>query len=215
VGTSRPTVQLWRERFLALRTAGLEKDAPRPGRIPAISDLKRAAMVEATLHSQPPHATHWSTRSMAKGQGVSEATVRRIWKQHGLRPHHIATFKVSRDPMEPFSFRRAFARRYVLQPFQGRHAESLIVIAYSLDSSLVLLFADTVTYCCQARPSRADIVWPTAKAVGIAPRKNVMLPLAGLLKQETISYPSAWRWATLSRPDGPRSSGETDTLPYL
>jgi hypothetical protein len=28
VGTSRPTVQLWRERFLALRTAGLEKDAP-------------------------------------------------------------------------------------------------------------------------------------------------------------------------------------------
>ena len=33
VGASRPTVQLWRERFLALRTAGLEKDAPRRGRI--------------------------------------------------------------------------------------------------------------------------------------------------------------------------------------
>jgi len=30
---SRPTVQLWRERFLALRTSGLEKAAPRPGRI--------------------------------------------------------------------------------------------------------------------------------------------------------------------------------------
>ena len=28
---SRPTVQLWRQRFLALRTDGLEKDAPRPG----------------------------------------------------------------------------------------------------------------------------------------------------------------------------------------
>jgi transposase len=98
VGTSRPTVQLWRERFLALRTAGLEKDAPRPGRIPAISEAKRAAIVEATLHRQPPHATHWSTRLMAKTQGVSEATVRRIWKQHGLRPHGIATFQVSRDP---------------------------------------------------------------------------------------------------------------------
>ena len=35
---SRPTVQLWRERFLALRTSGLEKDAPRPGRIPPIGD---------------------------------------------------------------------------------------------------------------------------------------------------------------------------------
>ena len=27
---SRPTVQLWRERFLALRTSALEKDASRP-----------------------------------------------------------------------------------------------------------------------------------------------------------------------------------------
>jgi len=98
VGTSRPTVQLWRERFLALRTAGLEKDAPRPGRIPPIGDAKRAAIVEATLHGQPLNATHWSTRSMANAQGVSEATVRRIWKQHGLRPHHLSTFKVSRDP---------------------------------------------------------------------------------------------------------------------
>lgn len=97
-GTSRPTVQLWRERFLALRTAGLEKDAPRPGRIPALSGEKRAAIVEATLHRQPHNATHWSTRSMAKAQGVSEATVRRIWKQHGLRPHRISTFKVSGDP---------------------------------------------------------------------------------------------------------------------
>jgi len=96
--TSRPTVQLWRERFLALRTSGLEKDAPRPGRIAAIGDAKRATIVEATLHSQPPNATHWSTRTMAKAQGVSEATVRRIWKQHDLRPHQVSRFKVSRDP---------------------------------------------------------------------------------------------------------------------
>jgi transposase len=95
---SRPTVQLWRGRFLALRAAGLEKDAPRPGRIPAISADKRAAIVEATLNSQPPNATHWSTPSMAKAQGVSEATVRRIWRQHDLRPHRISTFKVSHDP---------------------------------------------------------------------------------------------------------------------
>jgi len=31
---SRPTVQLWRDRFLAHRLDGLVKDAPRPGRIP-------------------------------------------------------------------------------------------------------------------------------------------------------------------------------------
>lgn len=95
---SRPTVQLWRERFLALRTEGLQKDAPRPGRIPAIADKKIATIVEATLHSQPPNATHWSTRLMAQAQGVSEATVRRIWKRHSLQPHRLSTFKVSRDP---------------------------------------------------------------------------------------------------------------------
>jgi transposase len=98
LSVSRPTVQLWRDRFLALRTAGLQKDAPRPGRIPAIADQKVAAIVEATLHTQPPNATHWSTRLMAKAQGVSEATVRRIWKRHSLQPHRLSTFKVSRDP---------------------------------------------------------------------------------------------------------------------
>jgi transposase len=94
---SRPTVQLWRQRFLALRLSGLQKDAPRPGRIARISDEKVRAVVEATLHSKPPDATHWSTRSMARAQGISEASVRRIWHQHNLKPHLIKTFKLSRD----------------------------------------------------------------------------------------------------------------------
>ena len=94
---SRPTVQLWRERFLALRLSGLEKDGPRPGRIPRISDEKVRAVIEATLHSKPPDATHWSTRSMSRAQGISEASVRRIWRQHNLKPHLTKTFKLSRD----------------------------------------------------------------------------------------------------------------------
>ena len=95
---SRPTVQLWRQRFLALRLSGLEKDAPRPGRLPRISPQKVRAVVEATLHTKPADATHWNTRTMAKAQGISEASVRRIWKQHNLKPHLTKTFKLSRDP---------------------------------------------------------------------------------------------------------------------
>lgn len=94
---SRPTVQLWRERFLALRLPGLEKDAPRPGRKPRITPEKIRAVLEATLHSVPPNATHWSTRSMAAAQNLSEASVRRIWHTHNLKPHLIETFKLSRD----------------------------------------------------------------------------------------------------------------------
>lgn len=97
LNVSRPTVQLWRQRFLALRLPGLEKDAPRPGRIPKISERKIRAVVEATLHTLPPNATHWSTRSMAKAQDLSEATIRRIWKRHQLKPHLTKTFKLSRD----------------------------------------------------------------------------------------------------------------------
>ena len=97
LSVSRPTVQLWRQRFLALRLFGLEKDAPRSGRIPRIVQRKISAVIEATLHTTPPNATHWSTRTMAKAQGLSEATVRRIWKHHNLKPHLIKTFKLSRD----------------------------------------------------------------------------------------------------------------------
>jgi len=97
LGISRPTVQLWRQRFLALRLPGLEKDAPRPGRLPRIPIQKIKDIVEATQHTPPPNATHWSTRTMAQAQGVSEATVRRIWKRYNLKPHLIETFKLSRD----------------------------------------------------------------------------------------------------------------------
>ncbi len=94
---SRPTVQLWRERFLALRLSGLEKDAPRPGRKPRLSAVKVRKVVEATLHTNPPNATHWSTRSMAEAQHLSQSAVQRIWARHNLKPHLTGTFKLSRD----------------------------------------------------------------------------------------------------------------------
>lgn len=97
MGVSRPTVQLWRQRFLALRLPGLEKDAPRPGRVPKLSTQKINAVVEATLHTTPPQATHWSVRSMARAQGISRMAVQRIWTRHNLRPHLVETFKFSRD----------------------------------------------------------------------------------------------------------------------
>src|SRR4030043_2071311 len=53
---SRPTVQLWRDRFLALRLAGLEKDAPRPGRIAKIPQVKGAGGVGGPLPRPPQKA---------------------------------------------------------------------------------------------------------------------------------------------------------------
>ena len=94
---SRPTVQLWRERFLDLRLKGLEKDAPRPGRKPKLALAKINNVVEATLTSTPIDATHWSVRSMARAQKLSPSAIHRIWRRHDLKPHLVKTFKLSRD----------------------------------------------------------------------------------------------------------------------
>src|SRR6201993_5201932 len=88
----------WRKRFLAGGIAALQKDAPRPGRTRTITDRRVKKVVEMTLHQKPANATHWSTRTMAAAAGISEASVRRIWRAHGLKPHQVRSFKLSRDP---------------------------------------------------------------------------------------------------------------------
>lgn len=88
----------WRDRFLSLGLAGLEKDAPRPGRTPAITADMVAEVVRLTTQERPRNATHWSTRSMAAAVGISDSSVLRIWRIHGLKPHRIETFKLSNDP---------------------------------------------------------------------------------------------------------------------
>jgi len=99
LGISRPTVLLWRKRFAQRGVPGLLKDASRPGRRKAISAEVIKQVVEATMHTTPPGATHWSVRSMAKARGLSRMTVQRIWKQHRLQPHRLETFKFSKDPL--------------------------------------------------------------------------------------------------------------------
>lgn len=98
LGTSRPTVLLWRARYAATGIVGLLKDAPRPGRRKRIGAPQVEAIVNSTLHRAPPDATHWSVRTMARTQRVSPATIHRIWQAHGLQPHRAETFKLSRDP---------------------------------------------------------------------------------------------------------------------
>ena len=95
---SRPTVLSWRKRFETERLDGLTWVRPGRGRKPSIGAEKVRGIIDATLHAKPDNATHWSCRTMARAQGVSAATVQRIWDAHGLQPHRVKTFKVSRDP---------------------------------------------------------------------------------------------------------------------
>jgi transposase len=98
LGLSRMRIRLWAQRYVAKGVEGLLRDATRPpGREP-VSPERIATIVEMTLRTTPAHATHWTTRTMAKTAGISEAMVRRIWHQHGLQPHRVEHFKRSNDP---------------------------------------------------------------------------------------------------------------------
>ena len=96
VGSTRPTVINWRERFRAQGLAGLE-DEPRPGRPKTIDD---AAIIAATL--EPPPATlavtHWSSRLLGRHLGIGDATVARAWRRYHVQPWRRGTFKFSTDP---------------------------------------------------------------------------------------------------------------------
>ena len=89
-----PRVRRWVARYVKLGLPGLEKDAPRGGRPRQVSARR---VIELTTQTQPEAATHWSTRTMAKEVGASAATISRIWRSHGLKPHLSKTFKVSND----------------------------------------------------------------------------------------------------------------------
>jgi len=90
---------LWRKRFLALGVDGLLKDASRPGRTPSISAQTVTQVIEKTTLSKPANATHWSRSTMAREAGISESSVGRIWRSHGLKPHRVTSFKISNDPL--------------------------------------------------------------------------------------------------------------------
>ena len=98
LGITRQTAGCWRNRYAERGLAGIEKDAPRSGRKRTISAAQRAAVVRKTLQETPEGQTHWSRSTMAKASGLSDSTIGRIWKAHGLKPHRVRTFKLSNDP---------------------------------------------------------------------------------------------------------------------
>lgn len=97
LGLSKPTVGMWRKRYLAQRLAGLY-DEPRPGGPRSIRDEQIATLLRKTLKTKPKGGTHWTCRSIAAETKLSKSTVQRVWKAFGLQPHRQKHFKLSTDP---------------------------------------------------------------------------------------------------------------------
>jgi transposase len=97
-GKGKPTIWRWQARYMQDGADGLFQDAPRGRAFAATSPEQIAAVVERTLHETPQSATHWTLRSMAQASGLAPSTIHRIWREHGLKPHRVETFKLSNDP---------------------------------------------------------------------------------------------------------------------
>ena len=63
-----------------------------------MSDDDVERVVDATLHSTPKGATHWSSELLAREIGLSKNAVLRIWRAFGLRPGKSESFSLSKDP---------------------------------------------------------------------------------------------------------------------
>jgi len=97
-GLSKPVVWRWQERFMREGVDGLVRDKTRkPGKAPTPAATVQR-VVDLTTSDPPGETTHWTLRMMAKTVGIGASTVQRIWKAHGLQPHRIRRFKLSKDP---------------------------------------------------------------------------------------------------------------------
>ena len=95
-GASKPTVIMWKKRYAAGGAGGLE-DRPEPGKPRVLDDV---AIVLATLEPPPKRlgVTHWSSRLLAAGLGISNVKVADVRREWGLAPWRTESLKFSADP---------------------------------------------------------------------------------------------------------------------
>jgi transposase len=97
-GKAKPSVWRWQARYLEAGVEGLWRDRTRPARIPRLAAGLVERVVARTLEPPAGEVTHWTVRLMARDAGISPASVQRIWAAHGLQPHRVRSFKLSKDP---------------------------------------------------------------------------------------------------------------------
>ena len=97
-GKAKTCVWRWQERYMQEGVDGLLRDKTRPSRKPPLPKETVTRVVELTLGPPPGEVTHWTATALAKAAGVSASSVQRIWRSHGLQPHRVRQFKLSKDP---------------------------------------------------------------------------------------------------------------------
>lgn len=98
LGISRPTVLAVKAAFARGGVEALRQDKKRQRSRRKLIPALEKQLLETTIQTTPPGATHWSTRSLGRQLGVSHMTVQRAWQRYDLQPHRVEKFKLSNDP---------------------------------------------------------------------------------------------------------------------
>jgi hypothetical protein len=102
-GTPKTYVWRWQDRFATEGLEGLLRDKSRPRACRRSGQEVIDKVVSLTAASRP--TTHRTVAAVAKAVGISISSVQRM--AHGLAPHRLLRFKLSRDPDFVPHFRRA------------------------------------------------------------------------------------------------------------
>lgn len=87
-----------RRRFLDDGVDGLA-DRPKSGRTDnKVPPEKIERLVQLAMSPPPAGRSRWTTRLLAKALGLTSSCVSKLLRRNGLKPHHVRTYKVSRDP---------------------------------------------------------------------------------------------------------------------
>jgi transposase len=156
-GKSKSVVWRWQERFMHAGVDGLLRDKSRPPGRPPLPQAVIDRVIALTGQPPPGAATHWSGAAMAKAVGISVSSVQRIWRAHGLKPHQVRTFKLSRDP-EFATKLRAIVGLYVDPP---AHA-----VVLSVDEKSQIQALDRTQPGLPLKPGRAGTMTPDYKRHG-------------------------------------------------
>lgn len=97
-GLSRPTVIATRATFVDGGVEAIRRRQKRKRSRRVLTPELEQRILDTTLKTRPPHATHWSVRTLATHLGVTRTLVHGVWQRYEVQPHRVERFKLSNDP---------------------------------------------------------------------------------------------------------------------
>jgi transposase len=97
-GLSRPTVITTRATFVGGGVEAIRRRQTRKRSRRVLTPELEQRILDTTLKTKPPNATHWSVRMLASHLGVTRTLVHGVWRRYDVQPHRVERFKLSNDP---------------------------------------------------------------------------------------------------------------------